>query len=637
MAVDPISSALITAGTKEVVAESKGLIKNVARSAYDNLAVKFEKCFQGHVQFTFDKCSKIKNILYKDEAIDFKSRYVRGYFEIGKKTLSDSQLLSYSMNSRNIIVSGTAGTGKTMFMRWAALSLIDGMKNHGRVPLYLELRYSTAAATAMDFEEYLYNTTSAIRDKASYGQFKNGLKSGLFVILLDAVDEISPEFRPGIVSSIVRFSENYPACSVIMSSRPDEFLTTIQSFTVFKTKPMTMAQIKEVISKLEWNEETKSKLLIKLEDGIYKGIEDFLSNPLLATMLLLTYDDAAEIPNNLSSFYQQVFEVLYHRHDATKGAYKRKLYAGLSASDFQSLFSTFSFQTYLDYKVEFTDKELLDAFKEAADYEGIEEKACDLVKDSMESACLIQKEGLDNSFVHRSFQEFFCAYFISNYKEDNIFEIIEAVFAKEGQSNVLRMVCEISPETFEYEWLLPKLNDFLETIEKLNFFEVGDLSEMIDIFSGGLFVGVDSGEVEYTIWASVGNTPRKKIIEWMKAVDWITQNKSMTHKVVMDGKIWTNYYDFIKSIPENVSQNDSDIENRIEFSPFTKEDEDPLLAVRIEEDDAYWLVLSNLPALFEDFRSKTRERRDSIIAKRNAKKSKIKSLLKGGRGSKHSS
>lgn len=633
MAIEPISKALIAAGAKELAGESKSIVKSVARSAYDGLAAKFEKCFQGHVQSTFEKCSKIKNILYKDQAVDFKSRYVKVFFEKSDKEYSDSEILSFSMDSRNVVVSGTAGTGKTMFMRWAALSLIERMKGHGRVPLYLELRYSTELAARVDFEKYLYEATSSVKDKASYGQFLNGLKSGLFVILLDAIDEINPEIRSDVIKSIVKFTEDYPDCSVVMSSRPDEYLTTIQSFSVFKTKPMDIKQIKEVISKLEWNEEAKQKLLARLDQGVYKGIAEFLSNPLLATILLLTYDDAAEIPKKLSTFYQQAFEVLYQRHDATKGAYKRKLYAGLSMSDFQRLFSTFCFQTYIDYKVEFSDKQLWEAFEQAADYEEIEESPENLIKDAMESACLIQKEGLDNSFVHRSFQEFFCACFIESYKEDDVVEIIEEIFLKEEQSTALRMLYEISPQTFEYEWLLPTLDDLLKKISRLNFETKSGLSKILNMFSGGLYVGVESGEVEYTAWGPVGMNTKEKIGKWMTAVDWIMQSRSMPNHIVMNGKIWENYFDFANSLESGAAGDHQEIEDRIEVSPFTKEDEDPLLAVRIEGKDAGWLVSSNLPRMFDEFRAQTRARRDAIIEKRDSKKSKVQSLLRNRRRS----
>lgn len=433
-----ISTALITASGKAVAGPLVALITKLGPEAYAKLSSKFEGCFQGHVDATRARCSKMKNILYRDNAVDFLSQYENIEFSSEKLSFKDRDVLNLAITGERILISGTAGAGKTMFMRWSTLDLIDRMKNHGRVPMYLEMRYFQKEYVKQPLEKYIYDNTSSDKDSSSFQEFIEGLKSGIFIIMLDAIDEINPSYREDVIRNLMTFLQSYPDCGMVISSRFDDKLESIQDFKVLRTKPMNKNQIISVIIKLDYDNEVKSKLIDRLRNGLYEDLNEFLSNPLLATIMLLSFDHSADIPTKLTSFYQQAFEALYQRHDAAKGAYKRDHYAQLPLDRFQSIFSTFSFQTYLNYKFEFSDAELLEAFSKAAEYEGEEADAGAIIKDSMESICLIQREGLDNVFSHRSFQEYFCALFISKYKESDARSLIHAVAGMEITQTFLR-------------------------------------------------------------------------------------------------------------------------------------------------------------------------------------------------------
>jgi hypothetical protein len=493
--LDPIGAALVAASIKEAAGSVTNLIKTIGADAYSILTSKFENCFQGHVETTFARCSKMKNILYRDQSVDFLSQYVNIAFSLSDNEITDQEVLSRVKRGDRVLVCGTAGAGKTMFMRWSALELIHGIRSHGRVPLYLEMRYFEETFEKETLESYVYKKTSAIDDASSFAQFVNGLKSGLFVVLLDAIDEVKPNLREKVVIKILDFLRGYPLCGVSISSRFDERLESIQEFSVLRTAPMKKEQIISIVEKLEYDPEVKSKLVGQLNGGLYEELEEFLSNPLLATIMLLTFDHSADIPTKLTAFYRQAFEALYQRHDAAKGAYKRDHYAGLPIDRFQTIFSTFSFQTYLNYKLEFSDGDLLSAFRDACEYN---QDAVDprlIIRDSMESVCLIQRDGLDNVFSHRSFQEYFCALFVSKYREADVMDLIEAIASMENRSTVLRMLYELAPEAFEYEWVLPILKKFLSKIGKVRPTTKLGLSRMFSSLFDSITVGLISNHI----------------------------------------------------------------------------------------------------------------------------------------------
>ena len=588
------------------------------------MTAKFEACFQGHVESTFDRCSKMKNILYRDNAVDFLEQYVNICLGVRNEAVPDADALGRVLNNEKLLITGTAGAGKTMFLRWSAIQLTTSMRKHHRIPLYLEMRYFLKESSSDGIEKYIYESTSSVKDAASYEQFSEGLKAGLFVIILDAIDEVNPLIRDNVIKGLMNFVRLYPLCGMIVSTRPDEKLESIQEFSVLHTRPMTEGQIVDVIGKLDYDHDVKSKLIKRLREGLYDEMSEFLSNPLLATIMLLAFDHSADIPTKITSFYQQAFEALYQRHDAAKGAYKRDHHAGLPLDKFQNIFSTFSFQTYLNYKFEFSDAELLEAFSSACEYNGESINSSLLIRDSMESVCLLQRDGLDNVFSHRSFQEYFCALFVSKFRESDVNSLITAVASMENRSNVLKMLVELSPELFEYEWLLPVLEDFLSKHGKTRLKTKAGLKRFLDEFCSNLNIDLSSGVVVgYSL--IVKSSPTSYISKWMS----IAGNAYGNHVKFIDPvfvKIWEPDQKFL-FVPEIFRPDEVYIDSLIR--PHGS-NEDGVIEVTAK--DADWLVYTALPSVFEKVRRLVIEARDELQARRLARRASVSILLSRPKG-----
>ncbi|MBW4093040.1 MAG: NACHT domain-containing protein [Proteobacteria bacterium] len=562
--------------------------------------------------------------LYRDQSVDFYSQYVNIIFSLSEKEITDQKALSQVIGGDRVLICGTAGAGKTMFMRWSALELIRQIKSHGRVPLYLEMRYFEDVFEKEPLESYIYKKTSAIDDASSFGQFVSGLKSGLFIVLLDAIDEIKPNLREKVVGKILDFLHQYPLCGIAISSRFDKELESIQEFSVLRTMPMKKYQIIRVINKLEYDPEVKSKLITRLNEGLYEELEEFLSNPLLATIMLLTFDHSADIPTKLTAFYQQAFEALYQRHDAAKGAYKRDHYAGLPIDRFQAIFSAFSFQTYLDYKFEFSDGDLLAALRDACHYcqETVDPQF--LVRDSMESVCLIQRDGLDNVFSHRSFQEYFCALFVSKYREANVKDLIEAIASIENRSNVLRMFYEMAPEVFEYEWVLPILKKFLSTFGRAHLDTKTGLDRIFSAIFGSITVGMESNRVRLLSWSGSRPVSEGSAAGWMSIMQEATNGEIQLSSSLFSCALWDSFDRFLETVPSDVRPTKDLISQRIEdFRPAGRGEK----GIMLDSSAADWLIYSNLPKAFEDLRSSVRRYHDQIIERRNNRRLSVSNLL----------
>jgi hypothetical protein len=620
-----IEAALITAAAKQALSPAAKLLKSLGVANFQSLASKFTRSFQGHIDFVNERCSKIKNILYRDDTVLFASQYVNVFFTNGKgNRIADNGALKRIISGDKTLISGTAGAGKTMFMRWTALRLIAGIEHHGRIPLFLEMRYLEEEAVKEPLERLLYDRTSSSADASGYATFLEGLKAGVFIVLFDALDEVNPHFRAKLISRITDFIRQYPLVGFAASSRQDEKTESLQELSVLRTMPMTQKQVVQVIKNLEWDEEVKNKLIHRLEGGLYDQLEEFLSNPLLATIMLLAFDYSGDIPTKLTAFYQQAFDALYQRHDAAKGAYKRDHYAGLPIDRFENVFATFSFQTYLNYKFEFSDSELLSSFNEACEYNQETVDPGLIVEDCKESVCLFQREGLDNVFAHRSFQEYFCALFIARYRESDVGRLIDAVASLETRSNVLKMLYQLAPEVVEYEWILPLLKKYLSEYGRI---QINTKSGFAKAFSGcfqQLAIYPANGEVKYISWGSPSRNVSAHAGRWISVVSTATENKLPFFHGLGSVRIWDNMESFANSLP--IEKQDK-FRKRIAKFPIDQNDSEVTQEFIISANDADWLIHSELPSVFENMRISIRKYHDEIVERRAARGATVKGLL----------
>jgi hypothetical protein len=166
-------------------------------------------------------------------------------------------------------------------------------------------------------------------------------------------------------------------------------------------------------------------------------------------------------------FYEQAFDTLYLKHDALKASYKRKSYANLPIDEFKRLFSAFCLITYFDQRYSFTESDIKMYIKKSLEIEKITVDGEMFLNDLLESVCLIQRDGIYYSFSHRSFQEYFCAYFISRMSSVEAYKSAEWL-AKRIEDSVLSMLRDMNQDLLEEHWILPRLEEISSAIEKID-------------------------------------------------------------------------------------------------------------------------------------------------------------------------
>jgi hypothetical protein len=303
------------------------------------------------------------------------------------------------------------------------------------------------------------------------------------------------------MKNISRLSKRYKKCPIFISSRPDDVVQGIDDFSVFRILPLDLESASNLIKKLSFDSGIKSKFIQDLSSGLFDKHESFLSNPLLLSIMLLTYGENAEIPSKLSIFYNQAYEALFQRHDAKKAGYRRERKTSLDIQDFSRVFSLFSLQTYEKRVFKMSRIECLRLIEKSRKSLGEDFKPEDYLSDLLTAACLMIEDGLEIAYSHRSFQEYFVALHISTADPDTQEILINRYWKNMNSDNVIHLLSEINPDLVERVLIVPKLEKLFKEIGVKRFVGITHSAKYIkklfvsiNIEKDGIFLSRDAFE-----------------------------------------------------------------------------------------------------------------------------------------------
>lgn len=396
-----------------------------------------------------NKYNKLKTLLYTDEPHNFYDFYVCNelVLDIHKMDHDLFYLYHYGTQIKDhikqptidyltknisnfIILSGTGGLGKSMMMRHLLLSAVNDYENTNTFPIFIPLKDFTE--TYNDLFTFVYSKVSDL-STLSKTDLKNSLMEGKVILLLDGLDEIKSKDLPYFYSALESFADRYSNNTFILSTRPYSDTIHLSRFTSFRLIPFSKEKALELIHKLEFRPDEpdiKSKFRDQLDSTLYESHKEFASNPLLLTIMLMTFEQYAEVPQKMHIFYREAFNTLAQKHDASKGAYKRILKSGLSTDRFADYLAEFCARTYYQEKFEFTESEFKNYFEELEEknrYEDEKVSSTAFLQDLRENMCLLYYEGNKYHFTHRSFQEYFCAFFSQNKKIKHYLQLVKCL------------------------------------------------------------------------------------------------------------------------------------------------------------------------------------------------------------------
>ncbi len=240
----------------------------------------------------------------------------------------------------NVVLYGTVGQGKSMFMRNLCVSELRIGK---RIPVFVELRN-------IDEKNGIIDLIRSSMEMVGFFDISNDavdflLSNSGFCIFLDGFDEIKRQRAIQSYQALNKLIGKYPNTRWVVSSRPGGAATSLQAIpnvTRLRLVDLSDGDFDPFLKKLGVGSAHREKLLDAIKNS-HTNVKGVLTTPLMLTLLKETFGVSAHIPENLHDFYEALFHVLAWRHDDIKDMYQRERATSLSNSDLQEAFEAFSF------------------------------------------------------------------------------------------------------------------------------------------------------------------------------------------------------------------------------------------------------------------------------------------------------
>lgn len=433
-------------------------ISKAYKSADESLKLNLRSAYANYLTNSAEKHSKGKSFFIRQPTYIY-NYYVPISIRIGNKQIHKPGISSCTNINRRIVIAGSGGSGKSVLLKHL---FVDCINSGSFVPILIELRDLNHQDSNLEKLIIENLETYGLNVESKY--FETSKKDGTFCFFLDGYDEVTHSKRAKLTRDIKKLSSKYPKCPMIISSRPEESILGIEDFGVFSIMPLTLDLAIELVEKLDFDSEIKIKFSTELRNSLFETHQSFLSNPLLLSIMLLTYRENAKIPTKLSVFYNQAFEALFTRHDSYKGGYSRDFLTKLDILDFSRVFSLFCLQTYEKGEFGASKTEFLGYISKAQKASGLTFDPESFLSDCLNAVCLLMEDGLEVAFSHRSFQEYFVAVHISQAAPDIQETLIQRYRQRMRSDLVIELLQEINPDLVERALILPCLERLFERI-----------------------------------------------------------------------------------------------------------------------------------------------------------------------------
>ncbi len=379
------------------------------------------------------------------------SLYVQLSLSYEGKVVETSSVKPMLSVSHNILIQGTGGIGKSMLMRYLFLHTA---RRGDYVPVLIELRrISNQNSGELSIIELIYSCMQDFDIELPREQFEYSLQLGKYLFLFDGLDEVKTSLSAEAAEALQTFSAKYPKNPCIITSQPRQATSPLETFTIMEPKGLSKQQAIELASRIWPKDEKTQEFCRQLEETLYDKHLDFAENPLLLSMMFLTFMRNSSIPDHLADFYQKAYDALYSIHDSNdKGTYHRDFQCkDLDEDSFKRLLAHFCFKTYLKEEYEFSWDSIRDRLKNSIQKLKLKVTADEYLTDLQNVVCMIVKDGDTYRFSHRSFQAYFAAYYtataLTDEEQKHLFSVIlfrdEVIYDRE---DYYRLLIQLQPE-----------------------------------------------------------------------------------------------------------------------------------------------------------------------------------------------
>ena len=462
----------------KAIADGNGEAEDIVSAVYMECLEVTE--FPNYISNARNKYSKMKTLLYTSEERSFDEFFVCNTISVARTphlrrlppsmAIENVTLPKLAEKARCVLLVGMGGIGKSMMMRHLFLSSINAYSESGLLPILVTLREYNIGNN--DVFDLIVDSVNRFDISFSAAHIHKLMNEGKCQILLDGLDEIKIGDIDYFLRKLDILIDRYPNNQYVMSSRRISSFIELPRFNILWMMPFSHTQALELIDKLEYCPEEpklKQQFRERLEKEYFKTHAEFVTNPLLLTLMLMNYRRFSDVPEKKYLFYEQAYQTLLQRHDSDKLAYKRIFRSVTDPADFTWVFRELCAKSYRKGDYEFSRKKFEEYFSKLTSLSRMDPelmKMDNFLYDVCHSACLMYEEGQSYHFLHRSFQEYFFADYYSRQDDTTLRKLGEYIEKTDqllfDDSSAFDMLYDLAPDKVERFIIIPFLAKIFE-------------------------------------------------------------------------------------------------------------------------------------------------------------------------------
>ncbi len=291
--------------TSKILNESFAILGAIS----DEIAQLYKKEIDKYFLKQKNKCSRIKTLLRGNTPAYLYDIYFPINVVKQAKEVSTDKVSNLFADTNFITIIGSAGSGKSILIRHLFLSSIA--EQYG-IPILIELRYLN------DYQETIENYIVEVIFENKLSQNRSILdrllEKGRFVFFLDGFDEISGAKHELTIKQIGSFINKYDHNKYVLTSRPYANIEFLPLFHNCHMQALKKEEVSRFVELQLGNEtELSRKIINSIETNPNTYLSSFLTNPLLLSLYVLTFQSNPDIPSKKYIFYRRVVQASFFR------------------------------------------------------------------------------------------------------------------------------------------------------------------------------------------------------------------------------------------------------------------------------------------------------------------------------------